>query len=106
MKGHWFESPTADTNQSFKARGKFTWHYCWYIDCNLKNGMVYFEDGWLVKSTIMTLDAIKLTETETKSQKKLFNDVDLVAHASETNQKMLICNFPAEYFHFDFLCCL
>ncbi len=41
-------------HQPFKARGKFTWHYCWYIDCNLKNGMVDFEDGWLVKSTLMT----------------------------------------------------
>jgi hypothetical protein len=41
-----------------KIKWKLTWHCC--ICCNPEKGRVEFEDLWLIKSSFITKDEIKL----------------------------------------------
>jgi len=41
-----------------KIKWKLTWHCC--ICCNPAKGRVEFEDGWLIKSSFITKDEMKL----------------------------------------------
>jgi hypothetical protein len=41
-----------------KLKWKLTWHCC--ICCNPAKGRVDFEDGWLIKSSFITKDEMKL----------------------------------------------
>jgi len=41
-----------------KIEWKLTWHCC--ICCNPAKGRVDFEDGWLIKSSFITKDEMKL----------------------------------------------
>jgi hypothetical protein len=59
--------------------GKVTWHCC--MCCNPAKGRVEFEDGWLIKSSFITMDEMKacqLTRTKFKKKKKSLwnNQVD------------------------------
>jgi hypothetical protein len=54
-----------------KNCGKITWHCC--MCCNPAKGRVEFEDGWLIKSSFITMDemkALQLTRTKFKKKKK------------------------------------
>jgi hypothetical protein len=48
----WMQKPGA------KIEWKLTWHCC--ICCNPAKGRVDFEDGWLIKSSFITKDEMKL----------------------------------------------
>jgi hypothetical protein len=63
----WVQTPTEETifQAPFiwikawnKIEWKLTWHCCIY--CNPAKGRVDFEDGWLIKSSFITKDEMKL----------------------------------------------
>jgi hypothetical protein len=64
----WVQTPTEETiflhlihldqKPGAKIMWKLTWHCC--ICCNPAKGRVEFEDGWLIKSSFITKDEMKL----------------------------------------------
>jgi hypothetical protein len=64
----WVQTPTKETifqapfiwikKHGAKMKWKLTWHCC--ICCNPAKGRVDFEDGWLIKSSFITKDEMKL----------------------------------------------
>jgi len=79
----WVQTPTEETIfqapliwikslEQKRDNGMFqpTWHCC--MCCNPANGRVDFEDGWLIKSSIITKDeheACQLTRTKIQPKK-------------------------------------
>jgi hypothetical protein len=55
--GDHFQVPFVWKSMKAKIEWKLTWHCC--ICCNPTNGRVNFEDGWLIKSSIITKDKTK-----------------------------------------------
>jgi hypothetical protein len=47
-----------DQKPGAKIKWKLTWYCC--ICCNPAKGRVDFEDGWLLKSSFITKDEMKL----------------------------------------------
>jgi len=47
-----------DQKPGAKIGRKLTWHCC--ICCNPAKGRMDFEDGWLIKSSYITKDEMKL----------------------------------------------
>jgi hypothetical protein len=64
----WVQTPTEETifqapfiwikSLEQKLKWKSTWHCC--ICCNPEKGRVDFEDRWLIKSSFITKDEMKL----------------------------------------------
>jgi hypothetical protein len=64
-----------------------TWHCC--MCCNLANGRVDFEDGWLIKSSFIPKDeheACQLTRTKVQQQKKNFRFLKILQFCSSDSR--------------------